>query len=125
MDLVRLDAVKRFLAEATDFSALLDIQRKVDAALLYAKRSDLHDAQNELAEAKVRIDRRIGQMITEMPKHKGGRPETGSSVEPVSRSHPGTLKDLGVAKTTAMRLQQEAPVACLVTISSPLLWNPP
>lgn len=114
VELVKLDAVKQFLQQATDLSALLDIQAKVDAGLLYARRSSLHDAQNELAEAKIRIDRRIGQLLTEMPKSKGSQGNIqnhlsgGSTLEPPEKTK--TFADLGIAKTTAHRLQQEASV---------------
>lgn len=47
------------------------MQAQVDAGLLYARRTNLHEAQNELAEAKVRVDRRIGQLIADLPKSKG------------------------------------------------------
>ena len=66
--IITLDAVRSFLAEAGDINELLDFQRKVEAGQLYAKRSGLHEAQNELAEAKVRIDRRIGEITAAMEK---------------------------------------------------------
>jgi N6-adenosine-specific RNA methylase IME4 len=119
-DLIKLDGVKQFLMQATDLRELLDVQRKVDAGMLYARRSGLHDAQNELAEAKIRIDRRIGQIISELPKSVGGRPSKNSSQadnslsetssQPDKKLKGDTLKELNIPIPTANRLEQSASV---------------
>jgi hypothetical protein len=59
--------------------------------------------QNRYAEVQVRARRRAGEMLAEMEKNKGGRPiKTGCTMQPVS------LKEIGIEKTEAYRLQLEA-----------------
>ena len=106
-ELVKLDQAKTFIAESTDLSELLDFKNKVDAGLLYAKRSNLHEAQNELAEVKLRIDRRLGQILTDKPKQHGARPADTTGLQTAT---PSTYKDIGIEKTEAHRLQQVASV---------------
>ena len=51
--IVTLDAVRRFLAEADDLNELLEVRRQVGVRVSsISKRKGLHEAQNELAEAK-------------------------------------------------------------------------
>ena len=81
----------------------------VDAGLLYARRTGLHEAQNEVAEVRLRLERYIGSELKETPKNPGGRPEkTGNTMLPVSETP--TYKELGVGKMQASRFQQEASV---------------
>ncbi len=84
---------------------MLNVQRQVDAGLLYARRSNLHEAQNELA--KVRLDRRIGQLIKELPTAQGRR---STSCHPDTKSKTETLSELDIPKKTAHRLEQSASV---------------
>jgi len=113
--LIKLNAVKQILTSATDLQELMDIQRKVDAGLLYARRSNLHEAQNELAEAKIRIDRRIGQILAEIPKEPGKRTDL-TSFQTGTR-----LQDLGIPKVSAHRWQQEAVVPDVPQTAPPAL----
>jgi len=56
---------------------------------------------------KVRAERRLGELLAEMPKHPGGRPTE-------NRSHDGTgfpaLADLGFTKNDSSRWQQIAAI---------------
>jgi N6-adenosine-specific RNA methylase IME4 len=70
---------------------------------LYAKRNGLHDAQNELAEAKLIIERRLGSVLSGLPREQGKRSGTSG--------HGDTkLQSTGIPKKTAQRYQKEAEV---------------
>lgn len=49
----------------------------------------------------------MGELLKEMPKHKGGRPKTGDNVSPVSEP---TLEELGVHKKDSERCQTIADI---------------
>ena len=105
--IIPLDAVRHFLDQADDLPELLDVQRKVEAGQLFAKRSGLHKAQNELAEAKARIDRRIGQITAAMEKSVGGRPQKNSSHNDKS-SKASQIREAGISIPQANRLEKIA-----------------
>lgn len=63
------------------------------------------DAQNDIAELRLRQERRIGQMLQASEKHQGGRPsKTSDTASPVSYS------GLGIHKKQASRWQAESKV---------------
>jgi malate synthase len=80
---------------------------KAEALRLYQRQQgDSQRAQNAAAVIKIRAERRMGELLREMPKHEGGRPEkTRSVVEPVS-----TLSDLGIDRHVSHRGQAIAAV---------------
>jgi hypothetical protein len=68
------------------------------------------EAQNHAAEIKVRAERRLGELLAEMPKQHGARGiGTRAGVEYLSDTPPA-LADLGVTKVESSRFQQMAAV---------------
>lgn len=56
-------------------------------------------------ELRFRAERRLGELLRDMPKHEGGRPKkTGSTAELVM----ATVAALGIDKKTPMRAQRLA-----------------
>jgi len=105
--LVLFNAAKTALARATEIDEVKDVRDKAQALQLYARqRGESHEMQNDIAEIKVRAERRCGELLTEMEKAKAGRPvnnrfHDGTNYE---RGAP-TLADLGIAKAQSSRWQ--------------------
>ena len=86
-----------------------DIRDKAEAMRLYAKQAgESLEMQNEIAEIKLRAERRAGEILKEMDKNKGGRPKTGDTVSPVPSTP--TYAEVGIEKKQAERWQKEADV---------------
>lgn len=70
------------------------------------KAGDGLEAQNHAAAIKIRCERRIGELLMEMPKDKGGRPKNHShDVSGLS------LADIGITHMQSSRWQAMAAVA--------------
>lgn len=64
--LVKFDAAKRALMEARSIDELKDVRDKAEALRGYIKqRDESHELQNDVAEIKIRAERRIGELIKE------------------------------------------------------------
>ena len=75
--------------------------------------------QNQCAEIRIRAERRLGEVLAESPKAKGGVPyqkkPTGSLVEPVETLP--TLADMGIDKKLSSRSQRLAKIPQRVLMS--------
>lgn len=60
-------------------------------------------ARNQAAEIKLRAERKLGELLAAMEKHKGGNPNRSHNVTGSS-----TLKDMGVEKMQSHRWQLES-----------------
>jgi hypothetical protein len=54
----------------------------------------------------VRAERRLGEMLREMPKSEGGRPVEKTGAERVPVMQAPTLADIGIDKKTSSRAQR-------------------
>jgi hypothetical protein len=61
------------------------------------------EMQNWCAEIKIRAERRAGELLQELDKHKGGRPPENPSHD--QRGFPSTLDDLGISYDQSSRYQ--------------------
>ncbi len=108
--LVLLDAARRSIAEAKTIDDLMLIRDRLEAMRYAAKQAKVQqEIVNDCAEMKLRTERRIGEMLIDMPKNEGGRPITGNTMLPVSDDTP-TYADLGIEKMQASRWQSVASV---------------
>jgi len=74
---------------------------------IYAKQAgDSLEMQNMCCEIKLRAERRGGELLREMEKSEGGRPELTPSI--VQGVKPPKLSDLGIDYTQSSRWQLEA-----------------
>lgn len=92
---------KAALERATDIHDVLEIRDKAEALRKFAKaRGAKLEAQNLLAEIRIRGERKAGKMLDKAIVHKGGRPEKLShSVTVLS------LDDLGISRDQSSRWQ--------------------
>jgi len=103
---VVLNEIKTSIALCSNVKEAKALRDKAEAVRSYAKAAELGlDIQNNAAEIKIRAERRAGELLVEMEKHKGA----------ATRSHdvtasPPKLDDLGISKMQSSRWQQEARV---------------
>ena len=104
-----LTAARRALAEAKTIDDLKSIRDQGHAALHWAKQQrDIGvDARNDAAEIVLRAERRLGEMLAEMPKQHGARPGD-AGLHDVT---PQTLEEFGIDKAQSSRWQAEALVS--------------
>jgi hypothetical protein len=103
-----LERIKRLLDMCLTVDEAAEVHGQFCAAeVYYRKRSDAIEIQNQASEARLRAERRIGELLRATPKHKGGRPSlTGTSEGPVK-----TLSEIGISKNQASIWQKVAALA--------------
>lgn len=105
--LVRYDAMCRAIAAAYEVDEVKDIRDKAMALERYARQAKNFEAERQACEIRLRAERKVGQILHAMEKHKGGRPsETPSTTKGVS-----TLADLGISEGQSHRWQKLAGVS--------------
>ncbi len=131
VNLVRYDAARKALTEAHRVDEIKDLRDKAIAMSAYAKQAK-DSAMIEMAtEIKVRAERRLGEMLRDMPKNGGnqgqGRPNLGGSSKappkpmtppaassnsrPSDQASPPKLEDLGIDKKLSARAQKLAAIS--------------
>ncbi len=102
-ELITLDNLSRAkeLIEIANVSQLKEIIARSEALKIYAAQAKKGlEIQNQVAEIKLRAEKRIGNLLVEMPKQRGARPaDMGLQAETPS------LSDLGIEKTQSHRWQ--------------------
>jgi N6-adenosine-specific RNA methylase IME4 len=108
--LTKFDVARQAIAEARTVDEVKVLRDRAEQARAYAKQQrEGREMQNDIAEIKLRAERRLGEMLDEMDKAKGGRPEiTGNRVLPVIESP--TLSDIGISKMQSSRWQRAAKI---------------
>lgn len=77
--LVHFENARRELALASTIDEVKDIRDRAEALRVYCKQAgESLEMQNLCAEIKIRAERRAGEILSEMDKHKGGRPKNHS-----------------------------------------------
>jgi hypothetical protein len=108
--LVLLEEGKRMLAEARTLEAAKDIRDKAQAVEHYLRqRGDSEQAALDAAELKQRAEKRLGELLAEMPKQGPGEYQRlqAATVAP-------SLADLGIEKTESHRWQRIAAIPSAV-----------
>ena len=106
--LVRLDQARLILAKAKTIPEVKRLADMAAAAKLYAKRVGASsEAVNHAAEIKLRSERRLGEILQEMPKRDGARGK-GKKVE--LQTGTPLLKEVGVSKKQSYIAQNLASI---------------
>ena len=107
MQLVKLDAARRALAEASTLQEIKEIRDQAEAIKAYVKAAGYSlEMQNQAAETKLRAERKGGELLKQMEKNKGGGDIRKHRLHDVTGAP--RLKDLGIEKIQSMRWQQIA-----------------
>lgn len=103
LDLVKLSAARRAIAQAKTIDEIKEIRDKAEAARQYVKKRNMGlDAQNDIAEIVIEAEARAGQIIKEM-QESGELAKRGGDRK--SKTQDGCLKieDLGIDDHQAVR----------------------
>ena len=112
--LLRIDEAVALIAQCRTVDEAKQIRDKAEAMRVYLRtQKQSLIGQNDMAEIKLRAERRLGELLADQ-KAKGDRRSTGGR-PPKNRSHAATdsaptLKDLGIEKTAASRWQELAKI---------------
>jgi hypothetical protein len=105
--LVRLTDACRHLGECHSIPEVKQLrdQAAVLAAYLRGRREAL-DVQNKVTESRLRCDRRLGQLLADTERHRGGNPNLSRP----RRVDPPTLEEQGLTRSVSSRCQMIASV---------------
>lgn len=78
--LVRYDAMCTAIAECHSVDEVKDLRDKAMALELYAKQARNTDAERKASEVRLRAERRTGELLKDLAKSEGGRPEKTSAI---------------------------------------------
>jgi len=108
-ELKKWNAVKQAIIEAKSVDEVKSIKDKAEVMRAYAKQvGESLEVQNNICEIKLRAERRMGEMLKEMPKRDGGQAmKIKARLQDVTEVQP-TLKDIGIAKHESSRYQKIA-----------------
>lgn len=106
--LMRIDQARALLAQCASVDEVKDIRDQAEAvAAYYRQRGGALGIQNDASEIRLRAERRLGEILRTLPKHKGGRPtETPRSNEEVP-----ALGEIGITWTQSSAWQRIASLA--------------
>src|SRR5208283_1836465 len=101
--LVHFENARRELALASTIDEVRDIRDRAEALRVYCKQAgESLEMQNLCAEIKIRAERRAGEILSDMDKHKGGRPKNHCQDD---NGFP-RLRDLGIDGNKSSRWQR-------------------
>lgn len=107
--LIRYDNAKKAIAEYKTVDEVKDFRDKAMAIEAYARQAKDYDLEHDASIARVRAERKCGEMLAEMEKAKGGeqyhRSSEATSAEPVK-----TLSEMGITKDQSSKWQALAKV---------------
>ena len=107
--LTNYNAARQALAAAHAVDEVKDIRDKAVAMQVYAMQAKDIELSRNATEIRLRAERRLGELIAEMPKANGARePNTNRGTRRGIRSNPASLADQGVDKNLAKRARQAA-----------------
>lgn len=109
-ELIALENACKSLAEIHDVDTIKNMRDTAQRMVHWAKRRDYETSIiNMAAEAKVRTERRLGEVLKEMPKHPGGQPAKNRSPD-VTGSLPPSFAESGIKKNDSMKWQRIASI---------------
>jgi len=109
--LTKYEAAKQAIIQAESYDEVKDIRDKAVAMQAYAQQAKDTTLERNAARIKLRAERRVGEMLRDMEKAKGGQPyqdnPTGNTVAPVETP---TLAEIGITKRQSSDWQRMADI---------------
>lgn len=107
--LVFFNEARNAVASITSIQEVKEIRDKAEALRLYSKQvGESLVIQNQVAEVKIRAERRAGELLRDMEKHPAGRASQNPSH--AERDFPPRLEDLGISYSQSSRWQTIASI---------------
>ena len=108
--LVQFDRARQALAEARNIDEVKLVRDQAEALRLYVRQQgEGLQMQNDIAEIKLRAERRAGELLAEMPRAQGQRTDV-TSFDGQRKSFEQTIDEEGISPDHAHRWQAEAQV---------------
>lgn len=111
--LVRYEAAKQAISEYKTVDEVKDFRNKALAIEAYAKQANDLDLERDAAIARVRAERKCGELLSETEKARGGWNSSDKSCSRDARhqvEQPKTLTEMGVTRDQSSKWQQLARV---------------
>ena len=106
MQIVKYDAACQAIAECKRIDEVKDWTDKAAAIEAYGRMSKNYDIERDAAEIRVRAERRLGQLLLEMPKNSGAKGRGKSAL--VTDEDTPKLGDAGISYDLSARAQSLA-----------------
>ena len=107
--LTKWNTARQAIIEAKSVDEVKNIKDRAEAMRAYAKQvGESLEVQNNICEIKLRAERKMGEMLKEMPKDNKGGDRKSSRLHNVTVNKPPTLKDIGIEKHESSRYQKIA-----------------
>lgn len=111
--LMTVEKARQFLAQCRDVDEIRDLRDKAEAIARYQRsRAAAEDSGISAAVIARRAERRLGELVAELPKAPAGRPAKNRSHAATNSTKPTapTLADHGITKSESSRWQAIAKV---------------
>lgn len=115
--MLSVERAREFLAKSKSVDEVRDVADKAKAVALYLRSRDASiESQNDAAEIRLRAERRLGELTSELPKQHGARGKAGPGrgkngvAQSDSVLSPPTLAEQGIKKQDAAKWQQLAKI---------------
>ena len=104
--LIQFDKMRTAIATASTVDEVKGIVDKTEVFRIVAKKAGASlEVVNQVVELKIWAERRAGEMLRDMEKHRGGRPQKNQSHDDTGYA---VLSDLNITKSQSARWQQIA-----------------
>ena len=110
-ELAKLDRARLLLAEAATLPEIKQIRDMAKAAEVYAKAAHMsREAVNYAGEIKLLADRKAGELLKQLEKSEGGRPEKTRQPRLRVSDYQRVLAETNTSRTTASKWQKLAEI---------------
>jgi len=107
---MKYDAAKKAIAEYKTVDEVKDFRDKALAIEAYAKQANDMELEWDAARARVRAERKCGELLAQTEKAKGGRPEETPNTNEGVIEKPKTLDEMGLTYKQSADFQKLAAV---------------
>lgn len=108
---LHVEEARQILAQCVQVDEVKQIRDQAGAVAAYMRQQRASaEAQNDAAEIKLRAERRLGELLAQQEKNKGGGDVKSEHRSQKARSGPPPLRELGISHTQSARWQDVAKV---------------